>query len=81
MTSPGTESSYPRPPQSLNNSVDLLVKYDCAEQLIRALKARLFDDNLALSAIHSTDDPREQKRLDRHVRYFDHDFGSKNENI
>ena len=29
---------------------------------------------LDLSAIFATDDLREQKRLDRHVRHFDHDF-------
>ena len=33
-------------------------------------KARLFGDDLALSAILATDDPRVQKRLDRHVRHF-----------
>ncbi|CAM9362301.1 unnamed protein product, partial [Ascophyllum nodosum] len=36
--------------------------------------ACLFGDDLALSAIRATDDPREQKRLDRHVRHFDPDF-------
>ena len=36
--------------------------------------AYLFGDDLALSAILATDDPREQKRLDRHVRHFDHEF-------
>ena len=36
--------------------------------------ARLFGDDLGLSAIFATDDPREQKRLDRHLRHFDHDF-------
>ena len=39
-----------------------------------ASNARLFGDDLALSAILATDDPREKKRLDRHVRHFDHDF-------
>ena len=39
-----------------------------------ASNARLFGDDLALWAILITDDPREQKRLDRHVRHFDHDF-------
>ncbi|CAN0166785.1 unnamed protein product, partial [Ascophyllum nodosum] len=36
--------------------------------------ACLFGDDLALSAILATDDPREQTRLDRHVRHFEHDF-------
>ena len=36
--------------------------------------ACLFGDDLALSAILATDDPREQKHLDRHVRHFDHEF-------
>ena len=39
-----------------------------------ASKARLFGDDTALSAILASDDPREQKRLGRHVRHFDHDF-------
>ena len=34
-------------------------------------KARLFGDDTALSAILATKDPREQKRLGRHVRLFD----------
>ena len=36
-----------------------------------ASKARLFGDDAALSAILATNDPREQKRLGRHVRLFD----------
>ena len=36
-----------------------------------ASKARLFGDDTTLSAILAPDDPREQKRLDRHVRQFD----------
>ena len=36
-----------------------------------ACKARLFHEDFALSAIMATDDPREQKRLGRHVRNFD----------
>ena len=39
-----------------------------------ASKARLFGDDLALSAILATDDPQEKKRLGCHVRHFDHDF-------
>ena len=38
-----------------------------------ALKARLFDDDSALSAKLTTDDPREHKHLGRQVRHFDHD--------
>ena len=36
-----------------------------------ASKARLFGDDKALSAILATKEPREQKRLGRHVRLFD----------
>ena len=36
-----------------------------------ASKPRLFGDNTALSAILTSDDPREQKRLSRQVRHFD----------
>ena len=39
-----------------------------------ASKARLFGDDTALSATLASDDPREQKRLGRHVRHFDHDL-------
>ena len=39
-----------------------------------AAKARLFDDDTALSAILASDDSREQKRLGRQVRHFDHDL-------
>ena len=38
-----------------------------------ASKVRLFGDDLPLSAILATDDPREQELLDCHVRHFDHD--------
>ena len=48
-----------------------LVEYNCAEQFMMASKARLFGDDTALSAILATTDPREQKRLARHVRLFD----------
>ena len=48
-----------------------LVEYNCAEQFVMASKARLFGDDTALSAILVSDDPREQKRLGRHVRHFD----------
>ena len=50
-----------------------LVEYNCAEQFMMASKARLFGDDMALSAILASDDPREQKRLGRHVRHFDHE--------
>ena len=39
-----------------------------------ASKVRLFGDDTALSAILASDDPREQKRLGRHVRHFDHEL-------
>ena len=48
-----------------------LVEYNCAEQFMMASKARLFGDDTALSAILASDDPREQKRIDRQVRHFD----------
>ena len=51
-----------------------LVEYNCAEQFMMASKARLFGDDTALSAILASDDPREETRLGRHVRHFDHDF-------
>ena len=50
-----------------------LVEYNCAEQFMMASKARLFGDDTALSATLASDDSREQKRLGRHVRHFDHD--------
>ena len=50
------------------------VEYNCTEQFMMASKARLFGDGMALSAILASDDSREQKRLGRHVRHFDHDF-------
>ena len=51
-----------------------LVEYDCTEQFMMGSKAHLFGDGLALSTILANDDPREQKRLDRHVRHFDHEL-------
>ena len=51
-----------------------LVEYNCAEQFMMASKAHLFGDDTALSAILASDDLREQKRLGRHLRHFDHDF-------
>ena len=48
-----------------------LVEYNCAEQFMMASKARLFDEDTALSAILASDDPREQKHLGRQVRHFD----------
>ena len=59
-----------------------LVEYNCAEQFMVASKARLFGDDTALSAILAADDPREQKRLGRQVRHFDHElWQSEYENI
>ena len=51
-----------------------LVNYTCAEQFMMASKARLFGDDSALSAILATDDPREQKRIGRQIRHFDHEL-------
>ena len=57
-------------------------EYNCAEQFMMASKARLFGDDTALSAILASDDPREKKRLCRHVRHFDHElWQSECENI
>ena len=47
------------------------VEYNYAEQFMMASKARLFDDDTALSAIPTSDDSREQNRLGRRVRHFD----------
>ena len=59
-----------------------LVKYTCAEQFMVASKPRLFGDDSALSAIRATDDPREQKRIGRQIRHFDHEsWQQKCENI
>ena len=49
------------------------VDYTCAEQFMMASKACLFGYDSALSAILATDDPREQKRLGRQIRHFDHE--------
>ena len=47
-----------------------------------ALKARLFGDDTALSAILASNDPREQKCLRHQVRHFDHElWQSECENI
>ena len=51
-----------------------LVNYTCAEQFMMASKARLLGDDSALSAILATDDPREQKRIGRQIRHFDHEL-------
>ena len=59
-----------------------LVEYNCAEQFMMASKACLFGDDTALSAILASNDPREQKRLGRRVRHFDHElWQSHRENI
>ena len=51
-----------------------LVEYNCAEQFMMTSKARLSGDDTALSAILASNDPREQKRLGRRVRHFDHEL-------
>ena len=51
-----------------------LVEFNSAEQFMMASKARLFGDDTALSAILASNDPREQKRLGRRVRHFDHEL-------
>ena len=51
-----------------------LVEYDCTEQFTMVSNACLIGDDLALSAILATDNLREQKRLDRHVRHFGHEL-------
>ena len=51
-----------------------LVEHNCAEQFMVASKARLFGDSTTLSAILTSDDSREQKRLGRQVGHFDHDL-------
>ena len=48
------------------------VTYCCAEQYMMAEKARLFGDDIALTAILSTQDPAEHKRLGKTVRGFNH---------
>ena len=59
-----------------------LVNYTCAEQFMMASKARLSGDDSALSAILATDDPQEQKRIERQIRHFDHEsWQQKCENI
>ena len=51
-----------------------LVEYNCAEQFMMASKAPLFGDDTAFSVILASNDPREQKRLGRQVRHFDHEL-------
>ena len=51
-----------------------LVDYTCAEQFIIASKARLFGDDIALSAIFATADPRGQKCIGCQVRHFDQEL-------
>ena len=51
-----------------------LVEYNCAEQFMMASKVRLVCDDTALSATLASNDPREQKRLGRRVRHFDHEL-------
>lgn len=49
----------------------LKVMYVCAEQYMMASKAALFQDQLALDRIMSTDDPSEHQNLGRQVANFD----------
>ena len=63
---PSVFSQWTPPPFTVE-----LVEYNCAEQFMMTLKARLFGDDTAPSAILASDDPREQKRLGRQVRHFD----------
>ena len=51
-----------------------LVEYNCAEQFMMTLKARLFVDDGALSAMLATSGTREQKYLGHQVLHFDHDI-------
>ena len=46
-------------------SIVELVEYNCSEKFAMLSKARLLDDNLALSAMFASDDHREQKCLSR----------------
>ena len=72
-------SSYGNPPSASSKwtpsplIVDL-VEYNCAERFTMTTKVHLVGDDLALSAIFATDDPREQLRSGRQVRYFNHDL-------
>ena len=70
------EHAYAAYGDSLHTSATMSFFYGihCAEQFMMASKARLFGDDTALSATLASDDPREQKRVGRHVRHFDHDF-------
>lgn len=47
------------------------VKYNCCEQYMMAMKARLFNDDDALHRIMVSTDPRDQKSLGRAVKNFD----------
>ena len=53
---PSIFSQWTQSPFTVN-----LVGYNCAEQFMMASKARLFGDDMALSAILASDDPREQR--------------------
>jgi hypothetical protein len=46
------------------------VTYNCAEQFMMAMKAKLFDDYDTLERIMTEDSPREQKKLGRQVKGF-----------
>lgn len=47
------------------------VKYNCAEQYMMAMKAKLFGDEEMYHAIMITNDPSKQKAMGRNVRNFD----------
>ena len=64
---PSVFSQWTLPPFTVD-----LFEYNCAEQFMMASKARLFGDDTELSTILAADNPREQKRLGRRVRHFDH---------
>lgn len=47
------------------------ITYNCVEQYMMAMKARLFGDDTALARIMASPDPRDQKRHGRAVRGYD----------
>jgi ribA/ribD-fused uncharacterized protein len=49
------------------------VKYNCVEQYMMSMKARLFGDREALKLIMNSDNPKEQKRIGRSVVGFETD--------
>ncbi|KAK3097614.1 hypothetical protein FSP39_011425 [Pinctada imbricata] len=53
------------------------IRYSCAEQYMMYQKAILMGDKESAQIILSTQDPREQKRLGRHVKHFKQDLWNK----